>query len=116
MYRIDKKVVKIIRKQNPKLSSGHYGQEDIWEVFHNKYPRISLEEYLASLKSLNDEGFISFSSKTTSAFTLTSKGYNYYEYRRQSIRKYIAEKWIDFFALAISAISLILSVIALMKP
>lgn len=48
--------------------------------------------------------------------TLTEAGVNYKQKRWQAIRHYILLKWIDFLALVVAVIALIVSIIALNKP
>lgn len=115
IFSTDKKILKIIRKETPALPNGYYDQNDIWKVFHQKYPDKSSTQFLSSLKDLASDDFISFSEKTDTAFILSSKGIHYYEYCFYKILHYVAQKWIDFFALTVSIISFILSVIALVS-
>lgn len=46
---------------------------------------------------------------------LSYTGMTYRAERRRAIRKYIADKWIDVFALLIAILSLILSIVSLVK-
>jgi len=42
-------------------------------------------------------------------FSLDHKGLHWKEYRRQEIMRYLEEKWIDFFALLVATVALIVS-------
>ena len=116
LYSKDKKVLKIIRKTNPKLPNNYYDWNDIWEFVQIKYQqKISDIEYISALNNLHNQGFITFADKHKTAFSLNSCGRYYTEYIRNKIINYILDKWIDFFALIIAIAALIISIISLLK-
>lgn len=62
-------------------------------------------------------GFLEYqkSSQGNAGFHLSYKGLHWKYYRRKEILKYIADKWVDFFAAVISLLSLVISIIALLQ-
>ena len=77
----------------------------------------SPESVRSNVRFLHEHGYIDYQniSKTQKAysFSLSHKGENWKYFKRQQVLKYIAEKWIDFFALTISLISLAISLYAI---
>ena len=116
LYKKEKMVLKVIRETNPTLTNNYYDLIDVWNDVNTKYPnKIEEVEYNAALKALNEKGFISCSLISTTAFLLTDNGRYYNEYCKHKVLSYIAEKWIDFFALFVSFVSLVMSLKALMR-
>lgn len=90
----------------------------------------SLAEYLGldeeslhkCIRYMEESGWIEYQNMRTSnrsiriGFFLSHKGKNYKYFRRQEVKKYIAEKWIDFFSLLLSVAALIISIISLLQP
>ena len=115
IYKKNKKIIKIIRKQEPKLPNLFYDREDIWKVVqNNKRLEINVGEFISSLETIAEEDFIKFSENSNgTAFRICDKCRYYYEYRRNEILNYIKEKWIDFFALFLSVVSLIISIFSM---
>lgn len=79
------------------------------------------EALFAMIRYLEAEGLVeiikSSSSGSHIGVRLSHKGIKRKEFRRQEIIKYLEEKWIDFFALAVSAVAVVISLIALLsKP
>nr|WP_294655417.1 hypothetical protein [uncultured Anaerotignum sp.] len=77
------------------------------------------ESVRSAVKYLHEQEYLNYAcdSKTGKerAFYLSHKGLNYKYFRRKEIMDYIAEKWIDFFSMLLSVISIIISTIALLK-
>lgn len=113
LLRNDRIVLNVIRKSEPKLTNFFYSQEDIWSILQDRNVSITAEETLAAFNNLENEGFITYASNSRTAFRLNSKGQHYGEYRFKMFLNYISEKWIEFFALTVSIISLVLSIIAI---
>ena len=115
IYKKNKKIIKIIRKQEPKLPNLFYDREDIWEVVkNNKNLKMNVGEFISSLETLSEEDFIEFSKKSNgTAFRICDKGRYYYEYQRKMLCNYVKDKWIDFFSLLLSTVSIILSIISI---
>ena len=81
---------------------------------------IESNDLLAAVRYLTSEGYLEYQTATSKAkgqinigFHLSHKGLHWKYYRRQEILNYLADKWVDFFAAAISMVSLIVSIIAL---
>lgn len=84
-----------------------------------KYVNSDSESVRSAVKYLHEKEYLNYAcdSKTGKerAFYLSHKGLNYKYFRRKEILNYIAEKWIDFFSMLLSVISIIISTIALLK-
>ena len=79
---------------------------------------VSTQAFLQCLSFLEGCGYVTklrTSSGKSFGVSLSHKGKNYRYFRRQQIFAYIADKWIDFFALITSIIAVIISVLALLK-
>lgn len=84
--------------------------------------KIPTEDLRAAVRYLKEEGYVEYQysssiggEKRACGFHLSHQGLNYRYFRNQRIKKYIAEKWIDFFALLLSVCALLISVISLLK-
>lgn len=112
IYRKDKKILKIIRKELPNLPNYFYDVNYIWKIaYNNKKLKISSEEFISCLTSLSNDEYISFDEKSHgTAFRLCNSGRYYYEYRYKMFLNYIMQKWVDVLALVISIIALVVSV------
>ena len=77
------------------------------------------EERFAMIRFLEAEGYVeiikSTSTKSHLGIRLSHKGIKRKEFRRQEVIKYLEEKWIDFFAMAVSAAALVISIVALLS-
>ena len=114
LYSKNKKIIKIIRKQEPKLQNYFYDREDIWEIVQsNKRLKIGASEFNSTIETLIKEDFIRYANNSNTAFALCDKGRYYYEYCFRMFRKYVKDKWIDFFSLLLSVISLVVSIISI---
>lgn len=92
----------------------------IYEMSSNLH--IPTENVRACIRHLSETGFVEYQTASNGkesrnvGFHLSHKGLHYKYFRRQEIKAYIAEKWIDFFSLLISVAAIIISIIALMQP
>lgn len=55
-----------------------------------------------------------YSNGTSRGLQLTYMGVNWKKFKRQQLLKYLEEKWIDFFALLISFMALVISAISIL--
>lgn len=75
-------------------------------------------EFIAMLDYLEDNGYVTVprdNGMNSLGVCLAHKGYKLREFRRKEFLKYIAEKWVDFFAMLMAAGSLVVSIIALLS-
>lgn len=75
-------------------------------------------EFTAMLDYLEDNGYVTAlrdNNMNSRGARLAHKGYKLREFRRKEFLKYIAEKWVDFFAMLMAAGSLVVSIIALLS-
>lgn len=108
IYRADKKLLSVIKSQTPQLANNFYDWNDIYPL-----SKMEQREYLISLNNLAENGLIYFSVKTNTAFKLTASGLYFDEYCRHRALEYVKDKIVDFSALVVSVIALIISVNAL---
>lgn len=75
------------------------------------------EDLRAASRFLVENGYLEYQKigDRKAGFHLSYKGLNWKYYRRQEILRYIADKWVDFFAAVISLLSLVISIIALLQ-
>mgnify|MGYP000351463469 CR=1 FL=1 len=75
------------------------------------------EDIRAASRFLVEKGYLEYqkAGDRNAGFHLSHQGLHYKYFRRQKILKYIAEKWIDFFALLLSICALIVSVISILR-
>lgn len=110
-----RKMLKYMTDEN-KVPDGYMMYHDFYEAY-GKYSGLSQSQMMACVRFLRSEGCIA-SLRTTSGskigFQVEHKGYQYTFFRRQDIKAYIADKWIDFFALLTSVGALVISIIALL--
>lgn len=82
---------------------------------------MDVEDLRAAVRYLHENGYLEYQmlntskGKTPCGFHLSHKGLNWRSFRREEILNYIADKWADFFAAAISFVSLIISIAALLQ-
>lgn len=65
------------------------------------------DEIDSIMESLTAEGLVM--ADNNHVFHLSQKAIHYSQYRFKTLVKYLAEKWIDFFALAVSFAALVIS-------
>lgn len=79
--------------------------------------QVDSEDLRANVRFLHEIGYIDYQkfsgTDRNAAFALSHKGLHWKYFRRQEIIRYLEDKWIDLFAMLLSLISLILSVIAI---
>ena len=80
------------------------------------------EDVRAAVRYLKERGYIEYQmyhsaqgTNRSRGFHLSHQGFHWRYYRRKEILEYIADKWVEFFAAAISLVSLIISVISLLQ-
>lgn len=105
LFRNDKKLLKIIKSHKPQLPNNYYDWEDIYAV-----SKLSETEYLISLRNLANEEIISFGDNSNTAFRLEANGLYFKEFQKQNRKAYVMDKLVDFFAVIISIIALIVSI------
>lgn len=78
---------------------------------------MSVEDIKAASKFLAENRYLEYqkAGDRKAGFHLSHKGLNWKYYRREEILRYIADKWVDFFAAVISLLSLVISIIALLQ-
>ena len=76
------------------------------------------EDVRAAVRFLESSGFLEYQrgNGRNVGFHLSHMGLNWKYFRRKQRLDYIADKWPDFIALMISILSLVTSVVALVKP
>lgn len=106
LFRNDKKLLKIIKSQEPELPNLFYDCNDIFRVSN-----MNEKEYLISLRNLASENLISFPDSSMTAFRLEANGLFFSEYRIQKIKQYVMDKIVDFLAVIVAIIALVLSLL-----
>ena len=106
LFRNDKKLLKIIKSQEPGLPNLYYDWDDIFKVSN-----MNKKEYLISLRNLASENVISFPNNSTTAFRLEANGLYFSEYQIQKIKQYVMDKVVDFLAVIVAIIALVFSLI-----
>lgn len=83
---------------------------------------MDVEDLRAAVRYLEDAGYLEYQMMTTAkrgripaGFHLSHKGLNWRYFWRKEILDYIADKWVDFIAAAISFVSLIISIVAILQ-
>lgn len=72
----------------------------------------------AAIRFLEQNEYLKFartSGGNTIGFYLDHKGLHWKEFRRGELRKYIRDKWIDFFALLVATSALVMSILSLLN-
>lgn len=104
LFRKDKKLLKIIKSQEPKLPNDFYDWNDIYRI-----SGMDGKSYLISLRNLATENIISFGGGSMTAFRLEANGLYFWEYQWQKRKQYVMDKLVDFFALIVAIIALVVS-------
>ncbi len=78
--------------------------------------KCSSETVKSAVRFLHERGYLEYQTLRNDpiGFHLSHMGLNYKYFRRQEILKYVADKWIDFFALLLSVAALVTSIISLL--
>lgn len=105
IFENDKKLLKIIKSHSPQLPNNYYDWNDVYRV-----SSMSDTDYSISLRNLAKNEIISFGDQSKTAFRLESNGLYFNEYQKQRRIQYIMDKLVDFFALIVAIIALIISI------
>lgn len=105
IFKNDKKLLKTIKSQSPQLPNAYYDWNDIYRV-----SGMSDADYLISLRNLAENEIISFGDQSRTAFRLEANGLYFSEYQKQNRIRYIMDKLVDFFALIVAIVALIISI------
>ena len=122
---MDKISRKILKKMNEKCSSTNYiygfssGWGDCSIDDLALTVGIDTEDCRSNIRFLKELGYVEYATTKDGfpvGFHLSHKGLHYAEFKRIDFQKYLADKWIDFLALIVAAIALIISIVAIAKP
>lgn len=105
IFKNDKKLLKVIKSQSPQLPNDYYDWNDIYRV-----SEMSHTDYLISLRNLAENEIISFGDQSKTAFRLEANGLYFDEYQKQNRTRYVMDKLVDFFALIVAILALIISI------
>lgn len=106
LFKKEIQLLKTIKSQTPKLPNDFYDYADIFPLSN-----MSEAEYLSALRNMEKENIIYFGDSQKTAFRIESNGLYFNEFRRRKLKEYIADKIVDFFAVAVSIVALICSLI-----
>jgi hypothetical protein len=104
IFKNDIKLLKIIKSTTPTLPNDFYDWNEIFQIC-----TMAKTEYLVSLRNLHENGLISFGDKSQTAFRLEAPGIYFKEFQLQKAKQYVMEKLIDFLAVVVAVIALIIS-------
>ncbi len=103
------------------ISNGGCGKFIHWGDEFDSFSRslgLKPEDLRANIRYLHECGYIDYqkfsSNGRNASFSLSHKGLHWKYFRRKEILQYISEKWIDFFAMLISFVSLAIAIISLL--
>lgn len=122
---MDKTSKKILKKMNEICSSTNYiygfssGFGDCSIDDLALAVGIDTEDCRSDIRFLKELGYVEYKSTQSGiyvGFHLSHKGLHHSEFKRIDFKKYLADKWIDFLALVVAAIALIISIVAIAKP
>lgn len=111
MIKSSKQVLSVIQKL--------YKDNNVYPLLSEIYIQTNLPygDFIAAIHDLVDTGYLDFTyapdSHIVKGVTLKSKGIHPIQHKFENAKAYIAEKWIDFLALIVAVISLIISIIAI---
>jgi hypothetical protein len=105
IFKNDIKLLKIIKSTTPTLPNEFYDWNEIFQICC-----LSKTEYLVSLRNLNENGLISFGDQSQTAFRLEEPGIYFKEFQLQKSKIYIMDKLVDFLAVVVAVIALIVSI------
>lgn len=105
IFKKDIQLLQKIKSQKPNLPNDFYDFNDIFRVSDMKP-----EEYLICLRNLAKEDLISFGDNSQTAFRLEENGLHFKEYQKQKLIEYVMDKLVDFLALVVAIIALIISI------
>lgn len=105
LFKNDIKLLETIKSSEPQLPNKFYDWNDIYQI-----SGLNESEYLISLRNLHENGLISFGNKEQTAFRLEAPGMYFKEFQRQSLKQYAMDKLVDFLAVVVAIIALIVSI------
>ena len=117
MDRICKKIIDFMSTDSDTPSETYYDFGEDLEKIATQINSDS-ETVRAALRYLEAENYIRFACTDNGIaiyFYLDHKGLHWKEFRAKELLNYVGEKWIDFFSLLISAVALIISLVALLS-
>lgn len=105
LFKNDIKLLNTIKLTEPKLPNKFYDWNDIYPI-----SGLTETEYLISLRNLHENGLISFGDEARTAFRLEAPGLYFEEFQYQKLKQYVMDKLVDFLAVIVAIIALIISV------
>lgn len=105
IFKKDIEILQKIKSQEPKLPNDFYDYNDIFHL-----SGMEQDEYLMCLRNLAKEEIISFGDKSQTAFRLEENGLYFKEYQKKKFIEYVMDKLVDFLALVVAIIALIISI------
>lgn len=105
LFKNDLKLLETIKSVTPSLPNEFYDWNEIFQICG-----LSKTEYLVSLRNLNENGLISFGDQSQTAFRLEAPGIYFKEFQWQKLKIYIMDKLVDFLAVVVAVIALIVSI------
>lgn len=127
MDRISKRILEKLISSNAgtsytcSFSGSSFGPDSTNIVDFSESLNMRIADTRAAVQYLESTGYLEYQMMTSrgnkipAGFHLSHKGLNWRYFRRKEIMDYIADKWADFFAAAISFVSLIISIVAIMQ-
>lgn len=114
--KLSKKIVQHMNTAESPSDTYYDFMDDLDEIAENTHS--DSESVRAAVRYLEEQGYIKYSYTQNGIafqFYLDHKGLHWKYFRRKEILDYIAEKWPDFIAVAISMVSLLISIASLTK-
>lgn len=105
IFKNDVKLLETIKSAEPSLPNDFYDWNEIFQI-----SSMSKTEYLVSLRNLLENGLISFGDQSQTAFRLEASGIYFKEFQRQNMKRYVMDKLVDFLAVIVAVIALIVSI------
>lgn len=105
IFKNDIKLLKIIKSTTPTLPNDFYDWSEIFQI-----SGMSKTEYLVSIRNLHENGLISFGDHSQTAFRLEASGIYFKEFQSQNLKRYVMNKLVDFLAVIVAVIALIVSI------
>lgn len=105
LFKNDVKLLETIKSETPGLPNNFYDWNEIFQICG-----LSKTEYLVSLRNLHENGLISFGDCSQTAFRLEAPGIYFKEFQRQKLKQYVMDKLVDFLAVVVAVIALIVSI------
>lgn len=105
LFKNDVKLLETIKSAEPSLPNDFYDWNEIFQICG-----LSKTEYLVSLRNLHENGLISFGDRSQTAFRLEAPGIYFKEFQWQKLKMYVMDKLVDFLAVVVAVIALIVSI------